>query len=234
MSGVHPNPRIKKYDAPQTAPGGYRRRVLCIPDDLRIVAAVSDVLGYLTLPCVWNESDELSEIEMQAMMTEMWLGYLGMLETMLGAIVPMATDILPTFMVWCEGQTLLRANYPDLYGRMHAAFIIDADSFTVPDMRGKMAFGMDDIAVGDHPMGQTGGAEAVTLTMSEIPSHSHIYEYPSFNLDLETAGAPDVFGLGSPGTNYPTSSEGGGNAHENMPPFMVLRFAMVAKWRDGC
>lgn len=233
MSDVQPNPRITQYDAPESAPDSFIRRVLCIPvdDDYRIVAAVNDVIGHLTRPGVFNPSDEISDVDMQALMTEMFLGYFGELETMIGAVVPMVTDVLPAFMVWCEGQTLLRVNYPDLYGRLHANFIVDADSFIVPDLRQKMPFGYES---GVNDIADTGGAKTVTLTVSEMPSHSHIYEYPSFNLDLESAGAPDIFGLGSPGMDYPTSTEGGDTAHENMPPYIVLRFAMVAKWRDCC
>jgi microcystin-dependent protein len=249
---AHRNRRIVTYDAPETAPDGFIRRVLCIPvdDDYRIVAAVNDVLGYLSLPGVWNPSEEVSDIDMQALMTEMWLGYFGELEIMIGAVVPMATDVLPSFMVWCEGQTLTRAAYPELYGRLNSVYRIDAETFFVPDLRAKFIFGSNesDEESGDFVTGAEGGEQSVTLEIDHMPEHSHtnsphshIYDYPTFNLDLETPGAPDIFGLGSPGTPYPTSadsitidSSGGGQPHQNMPPYHVLRFAMVAKWRDCC
>lgn len=238
MSDVQRNRRITQYDAPSTAPDGYVRRVLCIPvdDDYRIVAAVNDVLGYLTLPGVWNPSEEISDTDMQAMMAEMWLGYFGELEIMIGAVVPMVTDVLPSFMVWCEGQTLLRSNYPDLYGRMHSAFIIDADSFTVPDLRAKFIFGSDETDGDGFPVGDEGGAVAVTLDVNEIPAHHHAYDPVVVgDLDVESVGIPQVNAAQIiPAVTENTYDTGGGNQHENMPPYTALRFAMVAKWRDGC
>lgn len=237
MSDAQRNPRITQYDAPEIAPDGYVRRVLCIPvdGDYRIVAAVNDVLGYLSLPGVWNPSEEMSEIDMQALMTEMWLGYFGELEIMIGAVVPMATDVLPAFMVWCEGQTLLRVNYPELYGRLNPVFRINADEFTVPDLRGRVVVGKDDESIGDFPVGGTGGTTAVSLSVSELPPHTHTFSPAvTLNVDLESPGVPDILGAGIDPFGGITSSTGSGNAHENMPPYFVLRFAMVAKWRDGC
>lgn len=230
MSDVQPNRRITTYDAPETAPDGFVRRVLCIPvdDDYRIVAAVNDVIGHLTRPGVFNPSDEVSDIDMQALMTEMWLGYFGELEIMLGAVVPMATDVLPAFMIWCEGQTLLRVNFPDLYGRMHPNFIIDADSFIVPDMRSRMPFGFED---GEDAVGITGGSQGVTLTEDQMPTHYHLT-----HSHLEAvAVSPGELPVTIPGiVSEGTGTAGGGLEHNNMPPYILLRYAMVAKWRDCC
>lgn len=235
MLDARRNPRIFRYDAPSTAPDGYVRRVLCIPvdDDYRIVAAVNDVLGYLTLPGVFVPSEEITDEDMQALMTEMWLGYFGELEIMIGAVVPMATDVLPSFMVWCEGQTLTRSAYPDLYGRLNPVFIIDVDTFTVPDLRSKFPYGYED---GVNDIGDTGGEETHTLTVDEIPAHHHAYDPVIVgDLDVEGVGIPQPNAAQIvPAVTENTYDEGGGEAHNNMPPFIVLRYAMVAKWRDGC
>lgn len=235
MSDAQPNPRITQYDAPELAPDGFLRRVLCIPidDDYRIVAAVNDVIGYLTRPGVFAESDNVSDIDMQALMTEMFLGYFGELEVMIGAVVPMVTDILPSFMVWCEGQTLLRSNYPDLYGRLHSAFIIDADSFTVPDLRAQFIFGSDDAT---YNVGDTGGEAEHELTVGELPAHHHAHDPVVVgDLDVESVGIPQINAAQIiPAATENTYDTGDNEPHNNMPPFIVLRYAMVAKWRDGC
>jgi microcystin-dependent protein len=230
MSDVRPNPRITQYDAPESKPDCFVRRVLFIPvdDDYRVVAAVNDVLGWLTRPDVFNPSDEVSDVDMQALMTEMWLGYFGELEIMIGAVVPMATDVLPAFMVWCEGQTLLRSAYPELYGRLHPNFIVDADSFIVPDMRSRMPFGFE---IGEGIMGETGGAVAVAITEAQMPTHFHLTHSHLEGL----AVAPGELPVSLPGlVSEGTGTAGGGLPHDNMPPYVILRFAMVAKWRDCC
>lgn len=232
MLDAPPKFRISTYPAPETKPDVHKRRVLCIPDDRRIVAAVSDVLAYLSQPFVWISSDDVSELDMRALMAEFMLGYFGELEVMIGAVVPMATDVLPPFMVWCEGQTLLRVDYPELYGRLAVEFRLNEDEFIVPDLRSRMPFGYQ---AGEDAMGTTGGAPAVTLTVDQIPSHNHAYS-PSvgLNVDLESPGAPDIFAAGVNILGSVTENAGGGLAHDNMPPYIILRFAMVAKWRDGC
>ena len=80
--------------------------------------------------------------------------------------------------------------------------------------------------------------------------HQHVYDKPFSNLDVEGPGAPDPLGLGLPfvptgtswvapqifqntatnqsavATNQPF---GGGEAHENRPPFIRLEYYVVAK-----
>lgn len=84
---------------------------------------------------------------------------------------------------------------------------------------------------------------------SQAP-HSHLYSYPSIGIDLEGAGVPDVTAVGNPGLPQSTGqgsspigftavtinqstatnqNAGGDEAHENMPPYYVLRYAVVAK-----
>lgn len=86
-----------------------------------------------------------------------------------------------------------------------------------------------------HPKGETGGSETVTLSQSQMPSHSH-YE----QLDFEGFGVRNV--ASSPGTGegpgkvitfdntgnskqeyyIQTQVSGGGQAHENMPPYFAV------------
>jgi microcystin-dependent protein len=72
----------------------------------------------------------------------------------------------------CDGAALDRATYAELFDAIGLTFTAtdDGATFNIPDMR-------DRVPVGTNPasrtLGTVGGAETVTLTQAEMPSHSH-------------------------------------------------------------
>lgn len=75
----------------------------------------------------------------------------------------------------------------------------------------------------NHALGTTGGEETHTLTTNEIPSHNHDYTISSnqstgSGLKYSPAGNPDTITFGT----TQTENTGGGQAHNNMPPFLTV------------
>ena len=104
-----------------------------------------------------------------------------------------------------------------------------------PDLRDRFIVGSGN----SYNIGDTGGSKEVTLTEEQIPAHKHSFNY--YNSDVYTSG----YALGvSPGTSadnfvkpYGTrvsstqnliNNTGGGQAHENRPPYYALAFIMKA------
>lgn len=86
-----------------------------------------------------------------------------------------------------------------------------------PDLRDRFVLG----AGTDYAVGATGGEKAHTLTISEMPQHSHTYSAP--------AGTSSLMGSGrTPFSVYTgsTGSAGGSEAHNNMPPYYALCYIM--------
>ena len=76
---------------------------------------------------------------------------------------------------------------------------------------------------GSGTIGQTGGAKEVTLTVDQIPAHTHGSVYSQ-----HASGTKDKAWYNTAGTSvaYGTVSTGGGAAHNNMPPYV-----QVSVWR---
>lgn len=71
----------------------------------------------------------------------------------------------------------------------------------------------------DYPVGATGGKERVTLTIEQIPSHSHVIEA---HKNAITQDYTRVAASTSGNAVYVgTQAAGGGQAHTNMPPYYV-------------
>jgi len=74
-----------------------------------------------------------------------------------------------------------------------------------------------------YPVNSTGGEATHTLTINEIPAHTH----KSNNRDFATYGGGGTFNVSTSGGSdwalqEETASTGGGQAHNNMPPYKAV------------
>lgn len=94
-----------------------------------------------------------------------------------------------------------------------------------PDLRGRFILGASET----HPMGETGGEEEVTLTIQQMPSHSHEVNYTSFFHDGGTRNIDNSIrdsSLSNPAGRVNTKTTGGSKPHPNMPPYYALIYIM--------
>ena len=107
-------------------------------------------------------------------------------------------------------------------GNIPAGWALCNGSSGTPDLRGRFVLG----GGGTYNPGATGGEEEVTLTKSQIPSHTHkIFvtegEFTSSGMNVLSYGKAGVYT-----SNYTGSNVGGGGAHNNMPPYYALCYIM--------
>lgn len=166
-----------------------------------------------------------------------------MSEPFLSEIKMVGFNFPPRGWTFCDGQTLPINQNQSLYSLLGTTFGGDGrTTFALPDLRGrtpvKFGDGPDNF---DPAWGNKDGQETVTLTTAEIPSHSHTLQ-----------GSTDVALPGNPGmtpTNqvlaearanpaYAASNgaalnsgsianNGGGQAHNNMQPFITINFCIA-------
>jgi microcystin-dependent protein len=143
--------------------------------------------------------------------------------TQIGTIGFTASASMPAGCLLCDGSTYEKVDYPDLYAAIAPAFILSADEFFVPDLRGK--FNRGAVVVGN--VGQTGGEETHTLSVDELPSHSHTIPLTATTLALEPGEVTVTTPI--PILTANTGDTGGGAAHNNLPPFLDLLYYIVAR-----
>lgn len=77
------------------------------------------------------------------------------------------------------------------------------------------------LASGDtYVSGNTGGEATHTLTVNEIPSHKHGILTKSVGLEVHSGIIPSL--MENPSVEYNTENAGGGQPHNNMPPYLVV------------
>ena len=97
-----------------------------------------------------------------------------------------------------------------------------------PDLRNRFVVGSG--AGASYSVGDTGGANTVTLSINEMPAHDHDTDLDPYKI---VATGPNSFGYislggagGYPGGMLNMQNTGGGQAHENRPPYYALCYIM--------
>lgn len=147
---------------------------------------------------------------------------------MIGSIVPLVTGVMPGGVLVCDGATHARVSYPDLYAVLDAVFIVDADTFVTPDLRGLALVGSPFTASSVlYGVGDTVGDSEHVLLENEMPAHEHDEHQHLPDVDADRLGAAPfpAPGLRIPGT---TGVTGGGDGHNNVQPSFVVRWGVVA------
>jgi len=85
----------------------------------------------------------------------------------------------PSGWLLCDGSSYATTSYPALFAVLGTRYGGSGGNFNVPDLRGKTIRGFSSI-----PLGGAGGVEAVTLTASNLPVHSHSITDPGHNHDV--------------------------------------------------
>src|SRR5213075_3275588 len=93
-----------------------------------------------------------------------------MAQPYVGEIRMFAGNFAPAGWMFCEGQLLPISENETLFNLIGTTYGGDGQStFALPDLRGRVPLHFGN----GFTLAETGGAEEITLTVSQIPSHSH-------------------------------------------------------------
>lgn len=157
-----------------------------------------------------------------------------MAEPFLSEIRIMSFDFAPKGWALCNGGLLPINQNQALFSLLGTTFGGDGRvNFALPDLRGRTP-----IHVGSgHTLGERGGEQAHTLSISELPQHTHVLNGTS-NQGTTNVATNNLYAK-TLGLTYSTptqlvamnaacvSNVGGSQAHLNMQPFLTLNFCIA-------
>jgi microcystin-dependent protein len=133
----------------------------------------------------------------------------------------------------CEGQLLSISENETLFALIGTTYGGDGETtFALPDMRGRIP-----VHVGSgFVQAQTGGVETVTLTVQQLPTHTHTASAVSGNTNGIATPSNASWGsvtTGSPYTDQAANNTmnaaalanaGGNGGHDNFMPYLCVNF----------
>jgi microcystin-dependent protein len=158
-----------------------------------------------------------------------------MAEPFLSEIRIMSFSFPPKGWALCDGQLLPINQNQALFSLLGTTYGGDGRvNFGLPDLRSRVPIHMGS----GHTLGERGGEQAHTLSISEIPTHTHTLNATSVNGDLVIAAGNQLAGSASQMYQAPDANlgamnagsvgnVGGSQAHLNMQPFLVLSFCIA-------
>src|SRR5216684_7205997 len=154
-----------------------------------------------------------------------------MAQPYVGEIRMFAGNFAPAGWMFCEGQLLPISEYETLFQLIGTTYGGDGQStFALPDLRGRLPIHQGNGFI----LAETGGAETITLTVNQIPAHSHpllatgasanstdpstrVLAKPDKNLYRAGPGTVPMF-------QSSVGATGGSQPHNNFQPYLCVDF----------
>ncbi len=159
-----------------------------------------------------------------------------MAEPFLSEIRIMSFGFPPKGWALCDGQLLPINQNQALFSLLGTTYGGDGRvNFGLPDLQGRVPIHMGN----SHTLGERGGEQAHTLSISEIPTHTHTLFGSSLDGDVPTPASSLLAGTATAQLYTSTASNltslmpgtvanvGGSQPHLNMQPFLVLNFSIA-------
>src|SRR5689334_16698316 len=155
-----------------------------------------------------------------------------MAQPYVGEIRMFAGNFAPAGWQFCEGQLLPISENETLFQLIGTTYGGDGESnFALPDLRGRLPLHQGNGFI----LAETGGAEEITLTAQQMPSHNHAMLASMDASDTPTPlnaltavnNVVEIYSGDGPSSNMAATAIGpvGGNQpHTNLQPYLCINF----------
>jgi len=159
-----------------------------------------------------------------------------MAQPYVGEIRMFAGNFAPDGWMFCSGQVLPIADYEVLFQLIGTTYGGDGqNTFALPDLRGRLPLHQGSNGGVTYTLGENGGAEAVTLTSQQMPSHTHGFvgstaagtsNNPAGNIMASSPSVDMFVGITPDVTLNPAAVQmvGGSQPHNNFQPYLCVDF----------
>ena len=155
-----------------------------------------------------------------------------------GEIRMFGGSFAPAGWMFCDGQVLPISENETLFNLIGTTYGGDGqETFALPDLRGRvpihMGKGKDQIT---YQIAEMAGEESVTLTVQQIPAHSHAWLVSNNAVGLQTNPSGNVLAQSPQAKLYiddvpnvslapqVVGNVGGSQPHENLQPYACINF----------
>ena len=159
-----------------------------------------------------------------------------MAEPFLSEIRIMSFGFAPKGWALCDGQLLPINQNQALFSLLGTTYGGDGRvTFGLPNLQGRTPIHMGS----GHTLGEQGGEQGHTLSISELPQHAHVANATTTLATANTPAATSLLAQSSASQLYTSAANlvamsptaianvGGSQAHLNMQPFLVLNFCIA-------
>jgi microcystin-dependent protein len=165
----------------------------------------------------------------------------------------MSFNFAPQGWAMCNGQILPINQNQALFSLLGTTYGGNGSTnFALPDLRGRVPMHMDNNP-GGHTQGEKAGEQAHTVTISELPTHTHVMQAKNVKADANATAIPpsptvslaQAFAVQTGGAQVDVNrfsnsqsfdltlnpaaitSVGGSQPHENRQPYLALTFCIA-------
>jgi microcystin-dependent protein len=156
-----------------------------------------------------------------------------------GEILLVPYNFAPKGWAECQGQLMTISQNTALFSLLGTTYGGDGKSnFALPDLRGRTPISSGQgPGLSDYFLGQTGGEETVTLTLNQIPAHTHTVIGSANVANVATPGGAvwatqsllNIYGSSSDSPMAPGAigMTGSNLPHDNLSPYLTLNYIIA-------